>query len=185
MTLSDEPDDGADIRLSRWVTQPLLNAGMTVAELENLGIIRVAFEAIIKGGTGTVPDVLALASDQSPRVQAAWKVSLWRYLRVQSGEVTADTIPQPTLEEWLLEQIADDELSARSAAGHELGDQPLGPWDAERVLVECETKRQVIEDLVQAVKAAEGEDKRRLLQILRLLAVPYVERSGYREEWRP
>ncbi|MEV8124094.1 DUF6221 family protein [Streptomyces sp. NPDC085944] len=68
--------------------------------------------------------------------------------------------------------------------------------DPARVLAEVEAKRGVLRqyiDLREQVRnpvSAENRSRARALQgeigdILRLLALPYADRPGYRDEWRP
>lgn len=79
-----------------------------------------------------------------------------------------------------------------------LGDfiRHLDGWNPDRVLVECDSKRRIIAEVVPEIDALddqiEGEwghggsgphEESRLL--LKLMALPYVDREGYREEWRP
>lgn len=69
-------------------------------------------------------------------------------------------------------------------------------WNPARVLVECEAKRRIISDVIPEVNGMddriEGEwghgltgphEEGKLL--LSLLALPYADRPGYREEWKP
>lgn len=93
---------------------------------------------------------------------------------------------------------SDDEGVARHIARH----------DPARVLREIDAKRRLVEDLLSdphvevddpfysCAVVARADVKRfggvcdcgrddRLLQRLRLLALPYADRPGFREEWRP
>lgn len=84
---------------------------------------------------------------------------------------------------WLRARLDDDERVARAATYW--GDLPLGHlasdleahlihWMPPRVLAEVEAKRRILD-------AYEDETG----YLLRLLALPYADRPGYREEWRP
>lgn len=64
----------------------------------------------------------------------------------------------------------------------------IARWDPARVLVECDTKRRIIE-LLAASQAncfcdsfGHHADEERML---RFLALPYADRPGYRAEWAP
>ncbi|MFD7996860.1 DUF6221 family protein [Streptomyces mexicanus] len=62
--------------------------------------------------------------------------------------------------------------------------------DPTRVLAEVEAKRQVIEQyesIGNPPPSEIGPDlvRAELGRVLRLLALPYADRPGYREEWRP
>ena len=60
-----------------------------------------------------------------------------------------------------------------------------------RVLAECAAKRQLVEIAVAQLEAADlypggqwAGSNARAAGILQVLALPYADRSGYREEWR-
>lgn len=169
-----------------WMIQPLRNAGLTVEQVKTLLLDRVAFELIIRGSdTAPLHAFAGMAGAQSPRVQKAWETVVWRYSRIESGEITEDNIPEPTLEEWLLEQIADEALVLEDRDEDPLLDLP-GEWGRPRVGVELENKRQLIEHIHDAVTGAtDGAVKAPLIRLLKILALPYADRAGYREEWRP
>ena len=62
-------------------------------------------------------------------------------------------------------------------------------WDPARVLAECDTKRRIIELHAPVHRRTDigcltCSDLRDPCETLRLLALPYVARPGYREEWR-
>lgn len=99
------------------------------------------------------------------------------------------------LASWLLEQIAADEDAARAAQGRwpssytepfasEVRAVHIARWDPARVLAECEAKRHLVAFVGDL---AEGDPVHGLTakEALRLLAVPYADREGYRPEWRP
>jgi hypothetical protein len=102
--------------------------------------------------------------------------------------------PEPTLTEFLLARIADDEAWVTDHfAGVTLGILPPGaprivpiPGSMDRVLAECEAKRRIIEGIPApmvihgGVGAPTSEPG-----ILRLLALPYANHPDYRAEWRP
>ncbi len=70
--------------------------------------------------------------------------------------------------------------------------QHVATWDPARVQAECDAKRRIIGDIVPKVDQMDdqiagewgggadyvGED------LLKLLALPYADRDGHREEWR-
>ncbi|MET9142419.1 DUF6221 family protein [Streptomyces sp. NPDC004042] len=72
----------------------------------------------------------------------------------------------------------------------------IAEWDPARVLREIDTKRRTVELCAQPLVdvtgpgGAEptfipGEGPPWGLDVLRLLALPYADRPGYQEEWRP
>lgn len=71
--------------------------------------------------------------------------------------------------------------------GGGIGDEAhhIGRWDPARVLAECEARRRI----VLLTGAAEDGSDALLDQVrvvtLKLLALPYADHDGYREEWRP
>lgn len=114
------------------------------------------------------------------------------------------------LASWLLEQIAEDERDAQKAVGSEEHQRFIASR-ALRILAEVATKRRILElhrptesmysdgellypaasklcrvcgpgDSWQAEQEGFGELP---CETLRALALPYVDRPGYREEWRP
>lgn len=73
-------------------------------------------------------------------------------------------------------------------------------WSPARVLREIDAKRQILEDYRVTVNACRYEAGRNinspglatmyagrdaLASVVRLLALPYADRVGYREKWRP
>lgn len=103
-----------------------------------------------------------------------------------------------TLAEVLLARIAEDKAEAKYAENYIPDDGPFVRWDSDRVLAECEAKRQIVELHTPARTAravAEGEDYESCpvcdpfppiedpspgpCETLRLLALPY------REEFKP
>lgn len=127
----------------------------------------------------------------------------------------AGTVEAPDLVGWLAAQYDAEEAKARAAWGDDEPDAPrvwTDPWgefhsrggelfdhilahDPDRVLCEVAAKRRIV-DLCVAMKAdmsfAEsggglfpGDEKEMAARVLMLLALPYADRPGYRESWRP
>lgn len=68
----------------------------------------------------------------------------------------------------------------------------IAAWDPVRVLVECDTKRRIIELAAKtktwtdgAAGATAGYAAAVVSDTWKFLALPYADRPGYREEWRP
>jgi len=62
----------------------------------------------------------------------------------------------------------------------------IAAHDPARVLREIDAKRRAVDYLVEEIENAEVwwyDDK--LIPVLKLLALPYADRPGYREEWAP
>lgn len=119
----------------------------------------------------------------------------------------------PDLAAWLLDQISEDERAALEVVTSYIAwtedldkpalDSAIGPGDldtymsvdATRVLAECEAKRRIIEEAQIAQRSLERRlhpatdaingHVIALRRVVRLLALPYADRPGYREEWRP
>ncbi|MFI2650192.1 DUF6221 family protein [Micromonospora fulviviridis] len=101
---------------------------------------------------------------------------------------------------WLRQQLDDDEQTARAVTADPLSDcwfDCIGDghadhhlrWDPARVLAEVDTKRRLLEQF-----RLRGDSVRTTVQpstggvwddLLRMLALPYADRPGYRAEWRP
>ena len=64
-----------------WVIEPLLEAGLTVDQVEVL-VFRLGFEAVVSEGRGTVPSVQTVVAAESPEVQAAWAVTVGRMIEL-------------------------------------------------------------------------------------------------------
>jgi hypothetical protein len=59
-----------------------------------------------------------------------------------------------------------------------------------RVLAECEAKKQIVTDIADLVLEPFGVQwpdgyKEALEHVLRLLALPYADQPGHREQWKP
>lgn len=70
---------------------------------------------------------------------------------------------------------------------HEAFDAYLPDIDPARVLREIDAKRRIVGDLAKVIGGEYIDDGEPVLaeHVLRLLALPYADRPGYREEWRP
>lgn len=113
---------------------------------------------------------------------------------------------------WIGEQLDEDEHIAREAGersmawrlvtpldGAELGDawwlNPPEKYHAERhdparVLREIEAKRRILYLAVQLPKVTASTDmfdnhRDAWAEVIKQLALPYADRPGYREEWKP
>ena len=65
----------------QWVVEPLLEAGLTVDQVEVL-VFRLGFEAVVSEGRGTVASVHTVVAAESPEVQAAWAVTVGRMIEL-------------------------------------------------------------------------------------------------------
>ncbi|MFD5572257.1 DUF6221 family protein [Streptomyces cadmiisoli] len=67
----------------------------------------------------------------------------------------------------------------------------IAEWDPARVLREIEARRAIVDDLTEEIRWAarmshDYQDGANACErTLKRLALPYADRSGYREEWRP
>lgn len=98
-----------------------------------------------------------------------------------------------TLAEWLLEQIAHDEriaVAARDAppdfleVGSAEEQHLITLMDYDRVLAECDAKRRIVADLDRKTEDL-GILSSTANRLMAHLALPYADRPGYVEEWRP
>jgi len=103
---------------------------------------------------------------------------------------------RPNLQDWLLEQITSDEQLARAELGDYAGsDRPTesrhqAAWPPDRVIIECWTKRRIIDLAIDAMQAARGSTRflaaEEFMQTtMMVMAEPYADRPGYRDDWRP
>ena len=95
---------------------------------------------------------------------------------------------------WDGEWVADGDNAARTRNGHVLfyghGDRSLKPGlvahvaahDPARVLREIDAKRKIVE---RYTWLREHGDMGGLTWVLKALALPYADRDGYQESWRP
>jgi Family of unknown function (DUF6221) len=118
--------------------------------------------------------------------------------------LTMTTMTTPTLEEFLLARIAEDERMATPVQDHPMfdgtgimiTDYGRGPrmginsnvaaymarFDPARVLAECEAKRRIVK-LVSDVKWTGSYAVRD--EVLETVALPYADHPDYLPEWRP
>lgn len=58
-------------------------------------------------------------------------------------------------------------------------------WHPARVLAECEAKRRIVEQYVDAVNRGKWATCSALEKVLPVLALPYADHPDYDEAWRP
>jgi hypothetical protein len=111
----------------------------------------------------------------------------------RTAEVYGDLLPKPTLTDFLLARIAEDEKEASSYLA-DLDENPPSVHDMvqvgwieagspERVLAECEAKRRIVATCTGY--EWESTNARGYDEVLELLALPYADHPDYREEWKP
>lgn len=63
----------------------------------------------------------------------------------------------------------------------------IAAWDPARVLVEVEAKRRIVDSFAasQEPLTARTAEKAVVRMVLKLMALPYADRPGYRDQWRP
>jgi len=100
------------------------------------------------------------------------------------------TTATTTLTDWLLACITDDEAVARAnMAGGPFGTSYRRGVDGSllvppaRVLAECEAKRRIVERHRSCDDVSFGDQS--TCPDLCDLALPYADRPGYQEAWRP
>ena len=99
---------------------------------------------------------------------------------------------------WLRAQLDEDERKARPAARaiaqhdwHDVDGLCQVEWefvehfDPARVLRKIEAERALLAETICPYLGADTTTGRVAWLALRLLALPYSDRPGYREEWRP
>ncbi|MDT0567904.1 DUF6221 family protein [Streptomyces sp. DSM 3412] len=140
-----------------------------------------------------------LAEDKRIALGATWceDAGTWRAEPSPYG-----TPARPTGPRWYIEDAMDDGVITTvdpQASPDEDVAQHIAEWDPARVLREIDAKRQLL-DLHRPMRrrsTGSGGGAIEDCQIcdhfpaqfpcltLRLLALPYADRPGYREEWRP
>lgn len=61
----------------------------------------------------------------------------------------------------------------------------VAQWTAARVLVECAAKRRIVERVQRGEGAESADEVAALDDVLRALALPYVDHPDYDDSWRP
>lgn len=102
------------------------------------------------------------------------------------------------LVEWLRAVLDDDIEGIAALESYALNgiESTAGDWAreyVERTRAEVEAKRRIVAEYEAAVaqRRAHPEDVATVgwwlgtIRVLELLALPYADRDGYREEWRP
>jgi hypothetical protein len=114
------------------------------------------------------------------------------------------------LVEWLRAQLDEDERVAREALhrqattrrmiGRRMIEETIQPiaawrtsvWPPARVLAEVDAKRRILDQCAGLADMGfvgsawtPGDMSELAAQALSLLALPYADRPGYRDEWRP
>lgn len=116
----------------------------------------------------------------------------WSYrpaIPAATGDGRFDSEAVLDLERTVLPADGDEGVTVAEA-------QHVARWSPAGVLAECDAKRRIVQQVVPGIDGLwdqiEGEfgvgpsvpcEESALL--LRLLALPYADRPGYREEWRP
>ena len=103
------------------------------------------------------------------------------------------------LSEFLLARIAEDEEEPKLVreGWRDLADMlPMGAWDSERVLAECEARRQIVQawrDAGAIIRSLSDERDISDVRFARIgletaiqaLALPYADHPDYDLEWKP
>jgi Family of unknown function (DUF6221) len=84
--------------------------------------------------------------------------------------------------------IVNDSIQGAVAEGNPGSVKHIANWDPHRVLRDCEARQQIVKiherndrDMCMAC-----EDPRPVAcETLRLIALPFADREGYQEQWRP
>lgn len=84
---------------------------------------------------------------------------------------------------FLRKEVARDEQSAR-ALTHAVG-EVRSRWSSESLLQEVDTKRQIIDFCAERLYHYDDGLDYTSVRVLELMALPYVDRQGFREEWKP
>jgi hypothetical protein len=93
-----------------------------------------------------------------------------------------------SLVKFLLARITDDKARAKAAYPHGFGPTASREYNlpeiTHQVILECDAKRRIVERW--QLGEGDPEDHHPVPdEVLQLLALPYADHPGYREEWRP
>lgn len=92
----------------------------------------------------------------------------------------------PLGDTWWLEGVEHNVVGAEEAYCYPHNAAHIARWDPARVLAEVDAKRRIIEDAEFWMwNDDRGGPDPMSASALRLLALPYADRPGYREQWRP
>jgi hypothetical protein len=86
---------------------------------------------------------------------------------------------------WLRAQLDEDERVARAFAARLDAHLFETGWGPARVLAEVDAKRRILDLMMPGRPVYPGAYGQAYRDVLRLLALPYADRDGYRDEWRP
>jgi hypothetical protein len=131
--------------------------------------------------------------DEDERIAKAATAGPWRQHDTHLGQYghTATVLSgdrnETDLRAWLPSMSQESWDEARNVwadAAH------IAEWDPERVLREIDAKRKIVAEHALNGWVCNTCDNGEAEQVfpcptLRLLALPYADRPGYREEWRP
>jgi hypothetical protein len=89
--------------------------------------------------------------------------------------------------EYRADDFHEGEAQARLVADSRANQEHIAEWGPARVLREVESKRRLLDYLVDLENKALDGNWWNLdtVEPLRLLALPFADRPGYREDWRP
>jgi hypothetical protein len=70
------------VQTEPWVIAPLVDAGVPLDQVREL-VFRLAFDDVLRQGSGTVGDLGEIVADQPPAVRTAWAQVIGRMLAVE------------------------------------------------------------------------------------------------------
>ena len=129
----------------------------------------------------------AQIAEDERRARAAIQDRSW-YSRSDDSETEKDDGVWTTGEHAMDErEVTGIGIQIYDEGGHTLEQAVhIATWDPARVLAECEAKRRIIETARLMIdRYAGGMLLDFARETIRIQALPYADRPGYREEWRP
>jgi len=165
-----EPFDFGTIRLqpASW------GVGMLTAEC-----MRPTCGWVMTFSTNRLDTIIETCRDDDERVARAAYPNVWHVEETRHGE-------------FLI--VPDHFPSTPAIARTEPNAEHIARWDPARVLAEVDAKRSILnewqrwytaEDMDYDRRRTEYERAEALSVVVKLLALPYAGREGWREEWRP
>jgi hypothetical protein len=178
-------------RLADALDKRRQDLGMTQAQVYAAGGPSKAWQAALRSREAGSPSVRE--QTMLPRLDRAVRWPDGTARGIVTGRAAPSPGPggRPTLTEFLLARIAEDEECWREW----LSEDSPGPW--EQLLAECEAKRRIVERAASEIAKADAKDSEQIERsfdagsaffahnTLLDLATPYADHPDYDEAWRP
>jgi hypothetical protein len=186
-------------RLADALDKRRQDLGMTQAQVYAAGGPSKAWQAALRSREAGTPSVRE--QTMLPRLDRAvrWPDGTARSIVTGPPAPSRNATGTPTLSEFLLARIAEDEEWASQVGGPDYSEpyDPGAPAHHARILAECEAKRRIVERAASEIAKADAKDSEQIERsfdagsaffahnTLLDLATPYADHPDYDEAWRP